>query len=205
MSTIFPSSKKSFSTFHKVLKDKRIIIPARYFEHASSSFIRSISSDKESNVLSIPSTLEIKFSCIPHVFPSKNDDILPSSEASRLSSLPQPTSSFQSAFESKFAYLKTSIFNSSSMIIRHINSKSRTKTQIKTSQEHMSSSSSQFLPALKESSSSLISTTKVYHLHTHSSSSKFVIHPKEDRPPALSPHINSLPTLNTGFNQLSYS
>ena len=67
VSTIFSYSRKRYSTFHNVLQEKQIIIPARHSENISSSFAHVISSDEESNVLSIPSTSEPKYPCISHV------------------------------------------------------------------------------------------------------------------------------------------
>ena len=84
------------------------------------------------------------------------------------------------------------------MIFRDRTSKSITEPENKTSQEDIFSLLSQFLPALKESSSSLISTANIHHPPTHSSSFKFDNHPKEDLSLELSPLSESSPILNTG-------
>ena len=66
VNAIFSSLSKSSSTFHKILQEKKIIMPARHSEHVSSSFTPIISSGVESNVLSIPSTSEPRSSCVSH-------------------------------------------------------------------------------------------------------------------------------------------
>ena len=46
---------------------EKIIITTRYPEHVSSSFVHVISSDKKSNVSSVPSTSEHKHMFVSHV------------------------------------------------------------------------------------------------------------------------------------------
>ena len=105
------------------------------------------------------------------------------------------SSSFQHWFEKHFTHLNNSRFNFTSYMLREMSSNYVTKLETKNSQEHISSLVSKFLPALRETSSS------INHSPFHSSS-KFSNHSKEDPLCSLSLPTKSSPSLKTGSNHL---
>ena len=198
MSNIFTSSKKSSSTFHKILEEKEIIAPTHHSSHAPSTSTHDALSDEEPNVSFSPLPSEPRHSSTTHISSHETEGNSCSSETLSLSSHSSSTSRLHPAFGSKFAHLKNSRFESASFIFRDRTLKSK-ELYHKTSEEHLSSSSSFILPKERKTPSSSISETCISNPRAHFSSSKSSNHPKEE---LLSSPTKSSPTLKTKLNIL---
>ena len=91
MNNIFSSSKKSSSTFHKILEEKGIIVPTRHLRLTPPTFPSNVLSDEEPDVSFAPSPSEYRCSCEPHVSSCENKDNSHDSDALSVSSHPSPT------------------------------------------------------------------------------------------------------------------
>ena len=148
MNGIFASSKKRSVTFHKILEEKGIFMPAN--RNLSALTPKAPYDEEPTDLFSFQPSEHLS---ALRVSSHESEDNSRSSKTPSLSSHLSSTSQLHSILESKFNHLKNSRFYLISMIFMD-------RTSHSASEEHISSSSSYDLPKESKSISSLTSLIK---------------------------------------------